>query len=364
MEVEKGEIVDMKINRFEENPVITPSDVKPYHDGFEVIGAFNAGVAEYNGEVLLLMRVAERPLSEKENIVKVPIVDPQTKELKIKEFSQLDPNYDFSDPRMVRSKNKLEGFSYLTSLSYVRIARSRDGKQFQVDDEPFLYPYNEYQNFGIEDARCTKIDDTYYIDFTSVSEKGVAVSLVATKDFITIEDKGIIFAPENKDVVLFPEKIHDSYYALHRPVLKSVGNYDIWIAGSPDTVHWGNHKHLLGVRENSWDEERIGAGLTPIKTSEGWLVLYHGASHQSRYCMGAALLDLNDPSKVLLRSKSPIMQPEEEYEKNGFFNEVVFGCGAIEKDGVLYMYYGVADTSVAGCEMSIQDILDHLKENA
>lgn len=354
----------MTIKRFKENPIITPADLAPYHDGFEVIGAFNAGVAKYKGETLLLMRVAERPISDDSNIVKVPIVDPETKELTIKEMSRTDKKYNFEDPRVVRRSDKLEGLSYLTSLSYVRIARSLDGINFNVDGKPFLYPYNEYQTFGIEDPRVTKIEDTYYIDFTSVSEKGVAVSLVTTEDFESFTDQGIIFAPENKDVVLFPEKINGLYYALHRPVLKSVGNYDIWIAESPDTRHWGNHRHLAGVRENSWDEERIGAGLTPIKTEEGWIVLYHGASHESRYCMGALLLDLNDPTKVLARSDSPFMEPEADYEKNGFFNEVVFGCGATQKDDdKLTMYYGVADTSMAGCDISIQEILRHLKES-
>ncbi|WP_368646239.1 glycoside hydrolase family 130 protein [Alkalibacterium putridalgicola] len=354
----------MTIKRFKENPIITPEDVKPYHEGFEVIGAFNAGVAEYNGETLLLMRVAERPIVDDPSIVKVPVVDPETREITIKNFSIEDDEYNFDDPRVVRRQDKLEGLSYLTSLSYVRIARSKGGIEFSIDDEPFLYPYNDYQTFGIEDPRVTKIDDTYYIDFTSVSEKGVAVSLVTTKDFESFTDQGIIFAPENKDVVLFPEKINGLYYALHRPVLKSIGNYDIWIAESPDTKHWGNHQHLAGVREGNWDEERIGAGLTPVKTSEGWVVLYHGASHQSRYCMGALLLDLEDPTRVLARSEAPFMEPEEDYEKNGFFNEVVFGCGATQKDDdSLTMYYGVADTSIAGCDISIQEIITHLKES-
>lgn len=353
----------MTIRRFKKNPVITPRDVTPYHDGFEVIGAFNAGVAYHEGETLLLMRVAERPIADDPNSIKVPIVNPHTKELTIKTLEKSDAKYNFDDPRVVRKQDKLEGLSYLTSLSYVRVARSRDGIHFTIDDEPLIYPYNEYQTFGIEDPRVTKIEDTYYIDFTSVSEKGVAVSLVSTKDFKNFSDLGIIFAPENKDVVLFPEKINGQYYALHRPVLKSVGNYDIWIAESPDLKHWGNHQHLTGVREGYWDEERIGAGLTPIKTDEGWLVLYHGASHESRYCMGAILLDLDEPTKVLYRSESAYMEPEADFEKNGFFNEVVFGCGATQLDDSTFtMYYGVADTSIAGCEISIKDVLEHLKE--
>ena len=158
----------MKIKRFKKNPIITPEDVTPYHDGFEVIGAFNAGVVEYKNEILLLMRIAERPISKDINIVKVPMVNVQNNEVEIKELDTTNSDYDFTDPRTVRSTDKLEGFSYLTSISYIRIARSKDGKNFTIDDEPFIYPSNEYEIFGIEDPRCTKIDNTYYIDFTVV----------------------------------------------------------------------------------------------------------------------------------------------------------------------------------------------------
>lgn len=354
----------MKIERFDENPLITPADVKPLHDGYEVIGAFNGGVAKYKDEVLLLLRVAERPISEDPNVIKAPVFDPKTQSMEVLAFQRDDEEYDFEDPRMIRKKNKLDSFVYLTSLSYIRIARSKDGHHFTVDDQAFLYPFNDYQTFGIEDARCTQIGDTYYINFSSVSPVGVCDSLVSTKDFQSYCDLGNIFAPENKDVLIFPEKINNQYYALHRPSLKSIGNYDIWIASSPDLVSWGNHHHLLGVRENSWESGRIGGGLVPIKTDEGWLVLYHGATPEHRYCMGAALLDLNDPTKVIARSKQPIMEPETNYEKNGFFGDVVFGCGGIAVRDQLTMYYGVADTSMAGCTFSITDIMKQVKEES
>lgn len=250
----------------------------------------------------------------------------------------------------------------MTSLSYIRIARSKDGHHFTVDEEAFLYPFNEYQTYGIEDARCTQIGETFYINFSSVSPKGVCDSLVSTQDFQTYQDLGNIFAPENKDVLIFPEKINGKYYALHRPSLKSIGNYDIWIASSPDLVSWGNHHHLLGIRENNWDSDRIGGGLVPIRTEQGWLVIYHGATAEHRYCMGAALLDLENPTRVIARSLQPIMEPEADYEKNGFFGDVVFGCGGIQEEDQLTMYYGVADTSMAGCTLSIAAILQQLKE--
>lgn len=352
----------MTIYRYQENPMITPIDVSPLHDGFEVIGAFNAGVAKYKGEIILLLRVAERPISEESQIIKAPVYHWDTQKLEIHSFDRSDQAYNFEDPRMIRSVDKMDGFSFLTSLSYIRIARSVDGHHFTIDTQAFIYPGNRYQTFGVEDARCTQIGDTYYINFSSVSEVGVCDSLVATKDFVTYEELGNIFAPENKDVLIFPEKINGCYYALHRPSLKSIGNYDIWIASSPDLQAWGNHHHLLGVRPNKWDSGRIGGGLVPIKTSKGWLEIYHGATTDHRYCMGAVLLDLNDPTIVLARTETPIMEPEEDYEKKGFFGDVVFGCGGIVEDDKLIMYYGVADTSMAGCEISISDILSQLEE--
>lgn len=352
----------MKIERFNENPLITPADVKPLHEGYEVIGAFNGGVAKYNDEVLLLLRVAERPISDDPNVIKAPVFDPRTQTMEVLTFHRDDPDYDFDDPRMIRKKDKLDSFVYLTSLSYIRIARSKDGHHFTIDEEAFLYPFNEYQSYGIEDARCTQIGDTYYINFSSVSPMGVCDSLVATKDFQSYQDLGNIFAPENKDVLIFPEQINGHYYALHRPSLKSIGNYDIWIASSPDLVSWGQHRHLLGIREDCWDSGRVGGGLVPIKTDKGWLIIYHGATPEHRYCMGAALVDLQDPTRVIARSQKPIMEPEADYEKNGFFGDVVFGCGGILVADQLTMYYGVADTSMAGCTLSIAEILKQLKE--
>lgn len=351
----------MTIYRYKENPLITPIDVPPLHEGFEVIGAFNAGVAKYKNETILLLRVAERPVSKDSQVIKAPVYDCQTEKIVIHRFNRSDKTYDFEDPRMIRSKDKMDGFSFLTSLSYIRIARSQDGHTFTIDDQAFLYPSNRYQTYGVEDARCTQIGDDYYINFSSVSEMGVCDSLVVTKDFVTYQDKGNIFAPENKDVLLFPEKINGKYYALHRPSLKSIGNYDIWIASSPDIEAWGNHHHLLGVRPEKWDSGRIGGGLVPIKTAKGWLEIYHGATAEHRYCMGAVLLDIDDPTIVLARTETPIMEPEEDYEKKGFFGDVVFGCGGILEGDTLIMYYGVADTSMAGCEIKISDILAQLE---
>ncbi|MGJ3205222.1 BtaManbiosPhlase [Geobacillus thermoleovorans] len=349
----------MHLYRYEENPLITPNDVPPHHDGFEVIGAFNAGVAKFQGEVLLLLRVAERPMSDDPNIVKAPVWNPKTGKVEVYEFRKDDPRYDFSDPRVIKEAGA-ERFLYLTSLSYLRLARSRDGRRFVIDDRPFVYPSNELETFGIEDPRITYIDGTYYIYFSAVSPKGVGEAMVSTTDFRTVTHHGMIFAPENKDVLIFPEKINGKYYALHRPVPRSNGRPEVWIAESENLLHWGNHRFLFGLREGKWDSARIGGGAVPIKTEHGWLELYHGASDDHRYCMGAVLLDLNDPAKVIARSERPLVEPEADYEVNGFFGRVVFSCGALVDGDVVKMYYGAADTSMACVELKLDEILDSL----
>ncbi|MGO4344905.1 glycoside hydrolase family 130 protein [Paenibacillus sp. MCAF9] len=350
----------MNIYRYEENPIITPADIQPYHKGFQVIGAFNAGVAEYNGETLLLLRVAEQPISDDPNKVLAPVYNTGTGKIDLVELDRKDERYDFSDPRVVRDVTQNATFAYLTSISYVRIARSKDGHRFTIDNEPFIYPSNEQEIFGVEDPRVTQIGEDYYIYFSVVSPKGIGESMVSTRDFSNVTHHGMIFSPDNKDVLIFPEKIGGKYYALHRPTMKSIGTPEIWIAESDNLLYWGNHKHLLGLRQGMWDSGRIGGGAVPIKTDKGWLELYHGATMEHRYCMGAVLLDLEHPEKVIARSAAPVLEPEADYEKKGFFGDVVFSCGVVVDGDIVRMYYGVADTSMACAELSLQEILDSL----
>ena len=351
----------MNIYRYEENPLVTPADVKPHRDDFEVIGAFNAGIAEYNGEVIMLLRIAERPISPDPGIVLAPVFNVETGSLDLIPIRKDDDRYDLSDPRVIILKEHAPAFQYLTSLSYLRIARSKDGHNFTIDEKPFVYPSQTLETFGIEDPRITQIGDTYYIYFSAVSPVGIGESLVSTKDFVTTTHHGMIFGPDNKDVLIFPERINGKYYALHRPTTKSVGRPEMWIAESDNLLYWGNHKHLIGLRDGMWDSGRLGGGAVPFRTERGWLELYHGATKDNRYCMGAVLLDLNDPSKVIARSVKPIMEPEADYEANGFFGGVVFSCGALVDGDRVRMYYGAADTSMACAELSLQEILDGLE---
>ncbi|MCL6625003.1 BtaManbiosPhlase [Alicyclobacillus shizuokensis] len=351
----------MGVYRYPENPILTPADVPPHRDDFEVIGVFNAGVAKYHDEIILLLRVAERPVAEDERIVKAAIFDVSAKGLRIETFHRNDQRYDFSDPRSIAPVERRKGdFTYLTSISHLRIARSVDGRHFRVDERPFLYPQTELETFGVEDARVTQIGDTYYITYSAVSARGVGVVLASTKNFHDVQRHGMILPPENKDVVLFPEPIGGKYYCLHRPVPSGNGSPDIWLAESSDLNHWGNHHHLMGCRPEAWDSRRLGAGAPPLRTEHGWLELYHAADEDARYCVGAVLLDLEDPSQVLVRSRHPILVPEADYETNGFFGNVVFPCGALLQGDTVQVYYGVADTSMACVEIPLQTILDSL----
>ncbi|RPI91409.1 MAG: glycosidase, partial [Chloroflexi bacterium] len=166
---------------------------------------------------------------------------------------------------------------------------------------------------------------------------------------------------DNKDVEIFPEKINGRYYALHRPSTSALGRPEIWLAESPDLLCWGNHRRLVGQRDNAWENGRIGGSAVPYRTEQGWLVIYHGASRQNRYALGALLLAANEPWKVLGRSSTPLLEPEAAYEVTGFFGNVVFSCGALFEDGKARIYYGAADTCMAYAEISIEEILHSLQ---
>ncbi len=348
----------MKVNRCPENPIIEPKDVKPSRAGFEVVGVFNTAVARFADEVLLLLRVAERPVGGEPNTALAAIYDTAKGEIVLKEFSRRDSDNDFSDPRLIISR----GSTYLSSISHLRLARSRDGVHFEIDAAAALAGSNEYESFGLEDPRITFIEGKYYIQYVAVSPNGVTTCLAATRDFEHFERLGVIFCPENKDVAIFPHKINGKYYALHRPVSPLFANSDIWIAESDDLICWGNHRYLMGPNAGNWDELKVGAGAVPFETEHGWLEIYHGADRANRYCLGAVLLDGNKPWKVIARSNKPILEPQASYETEGFFGNVVFTCGLLFEDNILKIYYGVADTAVCYAEIELRDVIAALAE--
>lgn len=324
----------------------------PSSQRFEVAGVFNPAVASLGGETILLLRVAEKPVNLNLETVLSASYDSTYDNIVFKEFSKTDSALDFSDPRLIIAPDG----TYLTSLSHLRTARSNDGIHFQIDHEPALFPADAYESFGIEDPRITPIAGTFYITYVSVSPAGVTTSLASTKDFHTFHRLGRIFCPDNKDVTIFPEIIENMYFALHRPVTPFMRKHDIWLAQSPDLIHWGGHKRLIGPRPGRFDSLKTGAGAPPIKTDLGWLEIYHGADENNRYSLGALLLDLKDPSKVLARTDEPIFVPQADYETGGFFANTVFTCGLLNDAGRIKLYYGAADACIALAEFQLSDL--------
>jgi predicted GH43/DUF377 family glycosyl hydrolase len=348
----------VKVERFAENPLITPADVPPTREDFEVACVFNPGVIRFGGETLLLMRVAERPKATDQRVVRVPILDcgSGAPAVEIHEFSRDDPTADFRDARVV----SVSGRVYLTSISHLRLARSRDGHSFAVDEKPTIVPDRPAEAYGIEDPRITELDGVYYITYKSVSSHGITQGLATTRDFQTFQKHGIILPPENMDAMIFPARIGNRYAALHRPFPCLIGEPSIWVAYSEDGLHWGDHRFLAGESPGGWESGRIGGGAVPFMTQRGWLEIYHGATPDNHYSLGAMLLDADKPDRVIARSSQPIMEPEAAYEVSGFVPNVVFTCGAIVDGDRLTIYYGAADTVIAGAEVSVSQILADL----
>jgi len=341
-----------------ENPLITPESIPPTRADFEVVSVINPAVTQYNGQVILLMRVCERPISQSGKL-RTPVLDLKNSEVKIKTFSLNDPQLQYSDVRVFKYNNR----SYLTTMSHLRIARSSNGIDFVTDEKPFIFPYGPDEEYGIEDARITKINSIFYIYYVAVSRYGISTVLAETEDFESFKRLGMIFAPQNKDVAVFPQRINGKYYALFRPDTGDFANPCMWIGSSDDLLHWGNYTYLMGPRPNTWDSKRIGAGTVPLKTDHGWLEIYHGASDKDVYSLGLILLDLEDPSKVLFRSEKPFFSPVESYERLGFFSDVVFTNGMTVLPGTdtLMLYYGAADTCICAARLDMQELFGYLR---
>ena len=329
--------------RSELNPLIKPQDLAPMIPGMEIACIFNPGVFRFNNKTCLFLRVAERPIQTDGEIS--TIIRNSNGQFEKITFRKSDPDLDAKDPRVIRYK----GQDYLTTLSYQRLLFSDDNIHFYEDiNYPPVFGEGQLESFGIEDCRVSYI---------------VGVGLIHTYDWKNYARYGMIFPPHNKDCAFFEEKINGTHYALHRPSCHELGGNYIWIAQSPDLVHWGQHKCIALTRPGMWDEARIGAGASPIKTPEGWLVIYHGATYDNRYCLGAMLLDLNDPSVVLSRSIHPIMEPLEPYEKTGFFGEVIFSNGHYLERDTIHLYYGASDEIICYARMSVTEIVNNLKGN-
>jgi predicted GH43/DUF377 family glycosyl hydrolase len=253
-------------------------------------------------------------------------------------------------------------------VGQTRVARSKDGIHFTLSDENFIdpqaegEPWDRYHHFI--DNRVTKIDDWYYI-VTPVMVNGFDSPigmLGRTKDFKTYERIDTITQPKNRGASLFPEKINGKYYKLDRPGGGDGGNGDIWISASPDLVHWGEFKPVLAAGYRFWNVDKIGP-TPPIKTDKGWLDIIHGVftpAGGTYYYIGAMLLDLDEPWKVIGKTNSYLMMPEEPWEQHGNCDNVIFPCGAIadyDKDQIR-LYYGACDFAICLATGSLSETVD------
>lgn len=346
--------------RFSQNPLLSPADLEPSSAGLQISCLLNPGVFPYQNKTWLIVRVAERP-AQKENTISFPILT-VSDGIEIIEIDKNDPALIATDARVINYK----GVDYLTTLSHLRLLCSDDGIHFYEPEgyQPIMGEGN-LQAFGIEDCRVTFLENKYYLTFTAVSENGVGVGLKTTTDWKNFQSHGMMLPPHNKDCAVFSEKINGLYYALHRPSSVDIGGNYIWLTESPDGIHWGNHQCIIKTRNGKWDSARVGAGAAPVKTEKGWLEIYHGANAQHQYCLGAFLMDINEPSKVIGRTEEPVMIPSASYEVSGFFGNVVFTNGHIvQPDGdTITVYYGASDEVVCGAHFSIKEILSLLKFN-
>lgn len=299
------------LQRYSGNPIITPAQMP-----FPCSAVFNAGVVKFKGKILLLLRVED--LQRETVFVK---------------------------------------------------ATSADGIHFDIDPTPINYPLGEVEK-GSErkhrfDMRITPIDGTYYICHAIWLDKfGSVLGIAKTDDFVNFQQISIS-VPSNRNGVLFPEKINGLYARLERPQHID-GKGHIWISYSPDLVYWGNPKPLPMPRL-AWGEVKTGAGAVPIKTDKGWLEIYHATAFTAsteNYYLGAMLLDLKDPSKIIAAPKHMILAAERDYECVGQVPNVVFTGGAIETDGgKLYIYYGGADTRMCIAESTVGTLVDFCLNN-
>ena len=210
-------------------------------------------------------------------------------------------------------------------------------------------------------------EQRWIVAYTAYSRGGPLVSLATTEDFQTFERLGAILSPENKDAALFPVRFDGRWALVHRPASDGFGA-NMWISFSPDLKHWGDHRLLLEARAGGWwDAGKIGLSPPPLKTDQGWLILYHSVrttASGSIYRLGLALLDLEDPRRVLKRSSEWLFSPSETYERVGDVGDVVFPCGWTLVDDEIRVYYGAADTSISLATGRLSELLAWLDAHA
>ena len=250
---------------------------------------------------------------------------------------------------------------------------SKDGINWQIENDPLKFQPGNTDMIDSDykyDPRVTWIDDRYWITWCN-GYNGPTIGIGYTFDFKTFYQCENAFLPFNRNGVLFPEKIDGKYAMLSRPSDNGHTPFgDIFISYSPDMKFWGEHRCVMKVtpfEESAWQCLKIGAGSVPLKTKDGWLMFYHGVIRTCngyRYSMGAVLLDLNKPDKVLYRTRDYLLAPAAPYELTGDVPNVVFPCAALCDGKRIAVYYGAADTTVCMAFGYLDEIIAYIKEHS
>jgi len=349
------------IDRLYTRCLLSPSDVPASDDRLRVVGTFNPGVAETPGGVVLIVRVAEGVTERRDGQLAAPRY--ATDGALVVDWLDAAAQ-DTSDPRFYVDRQS--GRMRLRFVSHLRVYRY-DGESVNAGEGVTLRPQGEYETYGVEDPRVTKIGGAWYITYVGASDRGITTCLLSTTDFTSFRRHGVIFAPDNKDVLLFPDKVFGDYVAMHRPMpAYALTAPRMWIARSADLIRWGGHQ-LVDLGSVGTHRDRVGGGTPPIRTERGWLTLYHGSDKTmgeagaGTYSAGALLLEHDSPATVTARTPEPFFKPEADFERTGFVNNVVFPTGVIERGDQLEVYYGAADTHVAVTAYRRDDLMGLLE---
>lgn len=256
---------------------------------------------------------------------------------------------------------RAQGTDYVSRIGY---AVSTDGVNWNRLQRPVLEPAAEFEARGVEDPRVTAIGGRFYMAYTAYGRAGahpevgqtatgITPMYAVSDNLVTWERIGpVVVGEDNKDHALFPARVGGRYVTFHRRPPS------IWLAFSEDLRSWGDHAEIMRPRPGEWDGKRIGAGGPPIRTDAGWLIVYHGYDESHVYKMGTALLDLEDPRRVLKRPRSPVLEPQETWETRGDVPNVVFGTANPVVDGEVYLYYGAADRVIGLATAPLDELLE------
>ena len=257
-------------------------------------------------------------------------------------------------------------------VPFIYLGRSRDAVHWDFEKdkiqftdeagEPFMPPY-------AYDPRLVKVEDTYYIIWCQ-DAYGAAIGMAKTTDFKSFTRIENPFLPFNRNAVLFPRRVGGMYKLLSRPSDSGHTPFgDIYISDSPDLEFWGRHRHVMGKSGNWWENVKIGGGAAPIELEDGWLLFYHGVTNTCNgfvYSIGGAILDKDEPSRVIFRCKTFLLTPEEWYEERGFVPNVCFPCATLQDaaTGRIAIYYGCADSYVGLAFTTADEVVSYIKENS